>query len=144
MNMVNLSSCGRVSGCHHDNMVLAYCTCKFHLVFVAETWMNKRACMMCKTFGVSVFGSASGSLTFWVCGHSREPRCQILHQRTILSEGTPNENGYTNWCLDCMASEVLWGENDSGARVKRCGVESVRCGVAQLNNKVPTDHESAW
>ena len=134
INMGNLNRHGQISGYHHDNMVMTYCVGKFHLVLLAEAWLNRNALRTCATFGCSVFGSSSGSLGVWILGNGRNPRCETLVENTVYSEGV-RADGSRKWHLDYMVSQIFWGFHDDGLEVKRCGVESVRCGIAHLNNR---------
>ena len=134
VNMGNLNRHGHVSGYHHDNMVMTYCTGKFHLALVAEPWLDKRARMTCNTFDMSVFQSSSGAAAIWILGNGKNRRCETLVERTILSDGI-RKDGSKNWHLDYMIGEAFWGDHDDGSSVTRCGVPSLRCGVAHLNNK---------
>ena len=47
INMGNLNRHGQVSGYHHDNMIMTYCVGKFHLVLVAEAWLNRQSLQIC-------------------------------------------------------------------------------------------------
>ena len=45
------------------------------------------------------------------------------------------QDGQKIWHLDFMVGEVFWGDHGSNDNpVTRCGIKSLRCGVAHLNN----------
>ena len=134
VNMGNLNRHGDVHGFHQDNAILAYLCGKFHLVLVTEAFLDDRARMTPRTFNVSVFESKSRCQAIWVLGNGKNRRCKILAQDTIKSNGK-REEGTRNWHLDYMVGEAFWGDHGSTDHpVLRCGIKSLRCGVAHLNN----------
>ena len=134
INMGNLDRHGQVNGFFHDNMVMDFCCGRFHLALVAEAHLGKRASMTAQTYNVSVFPSKSGAAAIWTLGNGRNRHCETLEQNTVESAGVRQDGG-KNWHLDYMVGEVFWGDNEAtGHPVTRCGVKSLRCGVAHLNN----------
>ena len=86
------------------------------------------------TFYVSVFELKSGCQAIWILGNGKNRRCEILAQRTIPSNGK-RKDGQKNWHFDYMVGEVFWRDHGSTDHpVLRCGIKSLRCGVAHLNN----------
>ena len=131
INMGNLNRHGQVDGYHHDNMLMTYCCGKFHLVLVAEARLDKCARMVTKAFNVNVFQSESEAAAIWILGNGTTPRCKTLVQKTVWTDDEKRKH----WHLDYFVGEVSWGDHGtSGVPVTRCGIQSLRCGVAHLNN----------
>ena len=134
VNMGNLNRHGQVSGYHHDNAILSYCVGKFHLALVTEARLEERARMTPKTYNVDVFESASGCQAIWILGNGENRRCKKLEEDTVWYDGV-RQDGKQNWHLDYLIGEVFWGDHSSNDNpVTRCGIKSLRCGVAHLNN----------
>ena len=113
---------------------LSYCVGKFHLALVTETRLEERARMTPKAYNVDVFESASGCQAAWILGNGENRRCKTVVEDTVWSDGF-RQDGKQNWHLDYWVGEVSWGNHGSNDNpVTRCGIKSLRCGVAHLNN----------
>ena len=134
VNIGNLNRHGQVSGYHQDHAIMSYCVGKFHLVLVSEARLEQRARMTPKTYNVAVFESKSGCQAAWILGNGKKRRCKTVVEDTVWYDGV-REDGKQNWHLDYWVAEVSWGNHGStGNPVTRCGIKSLRCGVAHLNN----------
>ena len=129
-----------IDGYHHDNMLMLYCCGKFHLLLVAEASLDKRARMATKAFNVFVLQSESDTSAIWILGNGTTPRCETLVQKTVWTDDVQRKI----WHLDYLVGEVFWGNHGtSGVPVTRCGILSLRCGVAHLNNNSADKKESS-
>ena len=84
----------------------------------------------------------SGCQAAWILGNGENRRCKTVVEDTVWYDGV-REDGKQNWHLDYLIGEVFWGDHGSNDNpVTRCGIKSLRCGVAHLNNYSADKKES--